>query len=180
MTSLGEYITDLIDVLGEAHPAALSRMRQVVGDRSARIILDQEAVDISFRAAGLRVTEAGQDGSVDGVGATDSATVLALLEGVVEVTDAILDGNLRVTGSLAAIARIFQAIELLLDASPRTPALQALADRFQAERGHHRTVVPPGIGRPCWYPFPCTESEHQLLKKLDLLPEPLPDDRFGP
>jgi hypothetical protein len=180
MTSLGEYITELIDVLGDAHPATLSRMRQVVGHRTARIILDREAVDIGFGAAGLLVTEPGQDDSVDGVGATDSATVLALLEGVVEVTDAILDGSLRVTGSLEAIARIFQAIEMLLDASPRTPALQALADRFQAEKGHHRTVVPPGTGRPSWYPFACTESEHQLLNKLDLLPEPHAHDGFGP
>jgi len=105
---------------------------------------------------------------VDGWGATDSATVLALLDGVLEISDAILDGYLRVTGAAQDITRFFLAVEILLDASPRVPALQKLADRFRDERRQFRTHTVPGTGRAPWYPFRSGRREADLLAKFEL------------
>jgi hypothetical protein len=171
MTSLGQYIAALIRVLGAEHPAALARLRNVVAGLRARIILDEESVDISFPPDGLRVEPASDITPVDGWGATDSATVLALLDGVIEVGDAILDGRLRVTGPLQEISQMFLAIEIILDASSQTPGLQALADLFRAEKAEHGWIKAPGVERPLWYPFPGTARERELLSRLDLLPD---------
>ena len=165
--SLGDYIVALIDALAEAQPHATLRMRQVVGERRARIVLDEEAVDVWFEPDRLRVERAGA-GQVDGWGATDSATVLALLDGVLEISDAILDGYLRVTGAAQDITRFFLAVEILLDASPRVPELQKLADRFRAERRQLRTYTVPGAGRAPWYPFRSGKREADLLAKFEL------------
>jgi hypothetical protein len=67
---------------------------------------------------------------------------------------------------------MFQAIEILLDASSRTPRLQALAARFQAERRAPDRMMLPVRGQSSWYPFPCSAREFELLGRLDLLPEP--------
>jgi hypothetical protein len=169
--TLGEYIAELLDALGTTHPAALVRIRQVVGDRRACIVLDSEAVDISFGPVSLRIEPAVDAVSVDGVGATDSATVLALLDGYLEVTDAILDGQLRVSGAAEDIARMLIAMEILLDASPRIPALQALATRFQLQKRRQRSRSMPDPQNLSWYPFSCVSSEYELLSRLDLLPD---------
>src|SRR5258708_35038100 len=123
--SLAQYITALIGLLGAHYPAALSRMREVVDDWTARIVLDLESVDVRFAPEGLRVETAVEGAHFDGRGATDRATVLALLDGGIEVPDAILDGKLLVTGPLQEIARMLLAIEILLDAAARVPALPA-------------------------------------------------------
>jgi hypothetical protein len=172
---LEAYIAALIDALGAANPAALARMRQVVGERQARISLDDEAVDISFGPAGLRIRTAAEH-EVDGVGETSSTTVLAVLDGYLEVADAILDGRLHVSGAPEDIIRMFVAIEILLDASPRTPALQALAARFRRERRDRRGLALPEMRRVSWYPFSSDAREHDLLARLNLLPE----DSSGP
>ncbi|MGW8319025.1 MAG: hypothetical protein ACWGPS_07225 [Candidatus Promineifilaceae bacterium] len=168
--TLGEYIEALIDALGASNPAALARMRQVVGGRRARIVLDDEAVDISFEPAGLHVQAAAAETEVDGIGQTDSRTVLALLGGYFEVADAILNGRLHVSGEPEDIMRMFVAIEILLDASPRTPALQALAARFQRERRERRSSA-PDRRHVSWYPFSSDRDEMDLLARLDLLTE---------
>jgi len=167
--TLGQFIAALIDALGKAHPAALTRLRQVVGHRRARIRLDGEAVDVYYAADGLVIQPAGEDAGIDGEGATTSATVLALLDGHLEITDALLDGQLRVTGAAENIVRIFIAIEILLDASARTAALQTLAAKFRAEKREHRQGRPAGRPGNLWYPFACGPGEYELLAQLDLL-----------
>lgn len=107
-------------------------MREVVGARRGRIRLDDETVDVRFAADGsLRVLR--PRGRVDGEGATERATVLDLLDGHVEVVDAILDARLEVRGDADAVARIFVAIEILLDGTARIPALQRLARDFRLD-----------------------------------------------
>lgn len=169
--TLGAYIAALIDALGDANPAALARMRQVVGERQARIGLDDEAVDIWFSADRLNILAADAATEVDGLGTTNSATVLAMLDGYLEMADAILDGRLHVAGAPEQIIRMFLAIEILLDTSPRTPGLQTLADRFRRERRERRDRSLSAARRSSWYPFTSDASEHDLLARLNLLPE---------
>ena len=118
--------------LGESDSPALARLREVVGSRRARIAVDAEAVEVQWTPQGLEVAAAG-GGRVDGAGETDRQTVLALLGAEVEVYDAIIDGRLDVRGETGSIDRMFLAIEILLDAAPRAPSLQALADDYRAD-----------------------------------------------
>jgi hypothetical protein len=164
--TLAEYVEELIHRLGGADPVALERMRTVVDGRRARIVLDEEAVDVTFAADGLRVEPAGA-AAADGEGTTDRATTLELLDGYLEVTDAILDGRLDVTGTVDDVERMFLAIEILLDVAARAPALQDLAADYRADpcREPRRAPPPPR-------PEPTGDSERALLDRLGLLPGP--------
>jgi hypothetical protein len=168
--SLGEYVAELIGRLAAAEPAAVERMRQVVGARRARIRLDAEVVDVVFGADGaLRVEE--PSGRVDGEGATDRQTVLDLLDGYLEVTEAILDGRLAVAGETDAIARMFVALELLLDGSARIPSLQDLARDFREDPCREPRRGPSMRARPRpWHATGSDPAERSLLERNDLLP----------
>lgn len=171
-STLGEYITALIVELGRAHPSALARMRHIVGGRRARIILDDDAVDVFFDGEGrLHIMPAQGEGEAANAGVTDSTTVVDLLDADLEVSAAILNNRLRVRGTDDDVARMFAAIEIILDASPRTPSLQSLAAKFISERGGRSAARPPGVARVPWYPFRSGQSELQLLARLDLLPD---------
>ncbi len=169
---LAGYVEALIEALGRADPGALARLRRVVGERRARIVLDDEAVDVTFAGAVLAVRSAGGR-PPNGEGTTDRATVLDLLDGHLEVTGAILDGRLRVRGATDAVVRMFAAIEILLDAAPRTPALQALAAQFRRERpapAREDAVAGAPVRRTAWYPEERAADEDALLARHDLLP----------
>jgi hypothetical protein len=168
--TLGEYVAELVRRLDEADPVALGRMRRTVGHRRARIRLDDEAVDVWFDPDGaLRVAEPA--GEVEGEGATDRGTVLDLLDGYLEVTDAILDGRLRVFGAVDEIARMFAAIEILLDGSARAPALQRLARDFLDDPAREPAGPPARRSRAGpWHPTGPDPEQLELLARLDLLP----------
>jgi hypothetical protein len=168
--SLGEYIAALIALLGETSPAALARLKLIVGDRRARISLDDETVEVVFNQNRLLVLAIDNDSELSGQGATDSATVFDLLNGDLEVVDVVLSGRLRVVAETVDIGRIFSAIEIILDAAPRTPALQALAARFQKERLQHVQQNRTASRLVEWYPFSSSQEEIELLARLDLLP----------
>jgi hypothetical protein len=174
--SLAGYVEALVAALGDADPEALARLRRVVGQRRARIVLDDSAIDVAFEADRLVVSPASA-GRVHGEGVTDRETVLDLLDGHLEVTDAILDGRLRVRGATDATVRMFTAIEILLDASPRAPALQALAAHFRrhplsAPRSEPVAAAP--VRRTAWYPDERPAGEDALLARHDLLPDDVP------
>jgi hypothetical protein len=164
--TLAEYVGELIARLGAADPAALERMRAVVDGRHARIVLGEEAVDVRFAGDDLLVEPAGT-GATDGTGVTDRATTLELMDGYLEVTDAILDGRLDVTGTVDDVERMFLAVEILLDVAARAPALQDLAADYRADpcREPRRAPPPP-------HPVTIAESERALLDRLGLLPDP--------
>jgi SCP-2 sterol transfer family len=170
--SLGEYVSALIETLGRADAAALVRMQHIVRGRRARIRLDDEEVEIRF-AEGTLVVEPGSQAAVDGTGGTDRATVLDLMDGNLEVSDAILSGRLDVVGDVDAVAAMFAAIEILLDASSRSPELQALAREFR-ERPAREPRRGPVRDRAGVTPRPAERAvsrERALLARLDLLPK---------
>lgn len=178
--TLAEYVTLLVERLGVGEPALLARLREVVGGRAARIALDDEAVEVRFAGDALVVRQLGApDGApgdapaVDGDGGTDRLTTLDLLDGYAEVTDAILDGRLRAAGDIENLARIGQAVEVLLDGATRIPALQRLARDYRED--------PCRAARPPWRarPGPAAAAgmvdvlraeERERLRRLDLLP----------
>ena len=128
---LKRYIEALVAGVDQAEPASAARLRAIVGDRSAVIAVDDESVLVCFVGLTLVVTEGG--GPAHGYGFTDRRTVLDLLAARVEITEAVLNDRLQLTGTNDAIVRISQAIEILLDVSSRAPALQTLADRYRTE-----------------------------------------------
>jgi hypothetical protein len=171
--TLAEYVTELVSRLGQEEPSRLSRLREVVGSRRARIRLDKEVVLVQFEGATLVVGDAGDDAPVDGAGRTDRATTLALLAAETELTDAIVSGRLDARGEVEDLTRIFIAIEILLDASSRSPLLQDLARDFEndpcratrTDWAHRQRPAPVPVD-----PDRRPASEHQMLSRLDLLP----------
>src|SRR5690606_32088629 len=103
------------------------------GARSARIRLDRESVIVRFQGEELVVTESTGKEAVDGDGRTDRVTTLRLLDGSLEVTEAILQGRLDARGEVEDLSRILQAIEVLLDASTRVPDLPRLAVAYESD-----------------------------------------------
>lgn len=168
--TLGEYVAELVERLGSSDPGALMRLREVVGARRTRISLDGEAVEIFFGNGGLTVAPAGEGGT-DGEGSADRATTLDLLDGCLEVTDALLDGWLEARGTLDDVTRMFHAIEILLDASTRSPSLQALASDYRNDPC--RPIRGTGRLRTRSTPFPpdgLPDDEAAVLRRLELLP----------
>ncbi len=159
--------------LGRADPGALARMRQVVGGRRARIRLDDEEVDVRFVAGTLLVEPASGPAAVDGAGGTDRATVLDLMDGNLEVSDAISSGRLDVVADVDAVAAMFAAIEILIDASSRSPELQALAREYreQSAREPPREPVRDRAGGTARPEERVAARERALLTRLDLLPD---------
>ena len=154
---LAAEVAQLIERLRRADEQAFWRMAEVVGDRRARIQVDSEAVEVQLRPDGQLVVEAATAGSpVDGEGSTDRATVLGLLAGVLEFSDALVDGRVSVTGSADAVDRILHAIEILLDVSARAPLCKrrhaATSSATGRAPGTRRAARPAGeaarLGRP--------------------------------
>ena len=99
----------------------------------------------------------------------DSRTVLDLLNGYLEVNEAILSGRLEVLGNANDVSRMFVAIDILLDASSRTPELHELARSFEADR-ETRAARWSGPSPERGYDlFADRETHRRLLARLDLL-----------
>ncbi len=143
-----------------------ARLRDVVDGYSARIGLDGETVIVSMvagrlllRAGRLAVRAGGEPPTVDGDGATSSGVVLAILDGRLEATEAVERGLVHAAGSPEAVLRMFHAIELILDASSRVPALRRLASDFRRERAGAVEETPSS-------PTPPGPGELALLERL--------------
>jgi hypothetical protein len=71
------------------------------------------------------------------------------------------------------VTRIFQAIEILLDAAPRVPALQTLAADYRRDPGRAapgRDDPTPRVRRTPFPPDDIPGDEAAVLRRLGLLP----------
>jgi len=179
----------MVAALADGDAFAAARLRQVASGRGARIVLDDEAVDVRFRGGRLHVQPADAQRHVDGTGQTDRATVVDLLAGYLEASAAILDGRISIEGSPDAVAAMMLIIEIVLDAAPRNPVLQQLADellrdssarasgppesarRWHTSPGGGGPEVPAGSQPTSWYPAARSRKEDDLLARLGLLPD---------
>jgi hypothetical protein len=171
--TLGWYIATLVERLTESDAPAIERVRGVVGRRCARIVLDREAVDVSFGERGFTVEPADEKRPIDGEGATDRMTVLDILDGYVEATDAILDGRIRISGATDDVVRMLQAIETLIDSAARAPDLQDLSMEFRFDPDREALRRPVPVIRPrstAWFPDARAMGESALLDRLGLRP----------
>jgi hypothetical protein len=157
--SLGSWIRALVRALDDDAWGAGARLRDVVDGYSARIRLDDETVLVSMVDGRLAVRTGDERRPVEGEGATTSSVVLAILDGRLEATEAVERGLVHATGSPDAVVRMFHAIELILDASARVPALRRLADEFRRETPHPTDGIPSP-------PTPPRPAELALLERL--------------
>lgn len=160
---LEDYVRGLVDRLAAGEPASYRRLRAVVGARRARLRLDDEVVELCFHdpVAGSLHVRACSDASADlPIGTTDSATVVELMRGTIELRDAILEGLVDARGSVDDVVAIAIAIEILIDAAARVPAMLELAREFHERHGGH-------AARPRAPAAPRTELD--LLTRLDLI-----------
>jgi hypothetical protein len=178
--SLAQYVAELIGRLGDGEPGSLRRMQRIVGSQRALVALEGEAVVVSFGPSGLlhvvpavatEGTSAGDvAGELDGEGSTTHWVVLAILDGEIEVTDAIVDGDIDVRGSSEAVTAMLMAIEILIDAATRVPGLRELADTYRAQHRPNRAHARAGgAGRRTLWPPDLTDPlEDELLRSLGL------------
>jgi hypothetical protein len=159
---LGAWITALLGGVAAAEPDAYRRLVAAVGSRRARITLDDETVVVTMTGGALTLLAPDTD-LVDGEGVTTRAVVLAILDGRLEVSDALREGFVFARGDVESVGRVFHAIEIILDVSARSPDLRAVAGRFQAE----------ATGAAQTRPGPADRSaETDLLGRLGLLEDP--------
>lgn len=164
---MADWLRDLIGAC-ELDPAGGgARLRQVVGQRRARIGLDDDVVEVWLRGAKFEVGPVQHAVPVDGTGSTSSRVVVDLLEGRTEVAAAFHDGSIEATGHRQSVTRIFHAVEILLDASSRVPEMRRLADEFRSQHGSS-AVSAASHGAP----DDGLDREHRLLERLGLLGEP--------
>jgi hypothetical protein len=159
--SLQAWIDGLVAALDDDPWGTADRLRDVVAGYTARISLDDDTVVVSMPSRAL-VWEDGTDAPVDGEGSTTAAVVIAILDGRLEVTDAVARGLVQARGSPEAVLRMFHAVELILDASARVPALRRLADEFR--RGAEDRA--PDVSPEPWEQPPADELA--LLARLGL------------
>ncbi len=172
--SLGGYIEAIVTTLASDDAFAAARLRHIAAGRRARVILDDEAAEVRFEEGELRVETADPGRHLDGTGQTDRRTVLDLLAGRLEASAAILDGLIKVDGTPDAVAAMLLIIEIVLDAAPRSPALQMLADEFVNDPSSRQARAPGAGSRPqstAWYPVTSAPAEDRVLARLDLLPD---------
>lgn len=156
---LAEWLHELVAACDLDPAGAGERLRVIVGARRARIRLDADVVEVTSRGRHLVVTPPQWSTPVDGVGASTSSTVVDLLDGSVEVSDAFHRGLIEASGSRQMVTRLFHAVEILLDASARVPELRELAADFRQHSAEppDRANVPP------------REDESALLARLGVL-----------
>jgi len=143
-----------------AEPGAPARLQAVVGDRRARISLDDEAVVVAM--VDEEVVVLPDDASVTGSGTTTSATVIALLDGRLDLTEALRNGHAAVQGRVEDLTAMLHAIEILLDVATRVPAMRSVAAAFRASL----TPEPLDLGDA---PAPATADEElRMLRRLGL------------
>ena len=151
----------------EKEPTTALRIRQVVGEQRARVKLDDEAVIVEFDPAGQLVVRADDANSqVGGEGSATRAEVCAILDARSDASHAVLSGRVAVRGPTAAVAAMLHAIEILLDAAARIPALRYLADDFVAEGpgpphppSTRARAAPPNTRS--WAPSTCSPDARQ-------------------
>ncbi len=171
--TLGEYISELVLRFERHDPAAAERVRTIVGPRRARILVDDEAVVISWQntfAVAIDDTEI----AVDGEGTTSRQVVLDILDGYRELSDAIVDGAIEIRGTQDDVVRMGLAIEIVLDCATRDPSLQALADDFRRDPCKATST----LGRASvalgtrWFPRERAVAEDDVLRRHGILPSP--------
>ena len=177
--NLADYIRNLIDTLAAAEPDSAARLRRLVGERSAIVSVDEEAVLISYAADRLHVETLASGAPLprtDGLGETDLQTVLGLLAGRIEVTRAITSGRLRMRGSVEAVVRMSQAIDILIDVAVRAPELQELARAYSIDPSY-APLVPEHPADRVRRHAELQEMERAMLGRLGLLPDHELEDR---
>jgi hypothetical protein len=156
---LGEYVRGLIDCVERYEPESAVALRRAAGDGVHRIQLDDEVIDVRFVRGRLHVRKRRR---ADGEGSTDRAVAYALLDGTLDFYDALDSGRLHLRADLDHLTRMWSAVEILLDASTRVPAMRELSRAFRGDRPALSAI--DGFRRPDE-----TETEIALLARLDLL-----------
>lgn len=160
--TLAWWVEKLVDALAK-EPGTALRVRQVAGERRARVGLDDETVIVEFGAAGQLLMRTDDPGTpVDGEGHATRAEVCAILAAKSDASEAVLSDRVSVRGPTGAVAAMLHAIEILLDGSARIPLLRELADEFVES-----TPPAPALSATA---APARPTEHEILAALDLLP----------
>jgi hypothetical protein len=133
---LADYLRELIGRLERWEPDRAAAIRATAGGRRARIVLGDEAVRVGYKGNRFvvrRIASAPATSERLPCGSTDRRTVVAILAGFLEMSEAISEGRLDLSGGVGDVIDMCAVIEMLIDASTRIPELQKLAQEFCAD-----------------------------------------------
>ncbi len=133
---LRDWIVALFAALEEGEPHRADAIRKLAGAQLSRMVLDADRVTVRFEAGDLRVRRLPENAALKTPnGTTDRQTVRDLLQGYMEISEAISQDKIRLRGTADEVMAICAIIEILVDASTRIPELQRLAAAFLETAG---------------------------------------------
>jgi hypothetical protein len=172
---VAEHLRRLLAELERWEPAQWEAIRALVGNRKARIVLDEEAALVHFVAGRLQARTVPLPKSrpiPQPYGRTDRQSTVAMLTGHLEVGEAIMDGRLELHGSTDDVIDICSVIEMLVDSSTRVPELQHLARDFLGEARADLVAERRHRAEKCGHLQEIAEAEKAMLRRYGLTNPP--------
>jgi hypothetical protein len=160
------WIPELVAALDTDRCGAGVQLWSAVVGRSARITLDDDTVFVRCTSVGrleVRSAENGDVTAVDGEGSTTTFAVHALLDGEIELNQAVVDGRIDIRSSIDDALWMYRVVELLLDGSSRVPRLRELKRQFYGDS-------PSPDSRPEFtgWVIGASNAERSMLERLGL------------
>jgi hypothetical protein len=160
------WIPELVAALETDRCGAGAQLWAAVVGRSARITLGDDTVLVRCTSVGhleVRCAEEDDVTVVDGEGATTTFAVHALLDGVIELNRAIVDGTIDVRSSIDDALWMYRVVELLLDGSSRVPRLRELKRKF-----YEHSASPDSRPEFTAWVTGAANAEQSMLERLGL------------
>lgn len=121
------FLEESLSDIALNEPEAHSALRDALGSLTARLTNEDGDFTIAASNAGWTFGEGDADVAV----AFDAATVLALVDGALTLTEAIDAERLRIFGSVAAVAAFYDALLIYLEGLLRAPGAPDLLRRYR-------------------------------------------------
>lgn len=132
---LGAFVSRSLGILEREHPDGHRRLCAALGRRRVGLLLDGEPFVLAALGARLRLERAATEGLTPAVSLA-SGTVVELLDGELELLDALLADRVVVRGAIAELAELWESTRLYLHGLIRCPSIPPLLDALRAAAIH--------------------------------------------
>lgn len=138
--TLDGFVRRSLAILEHEHPAGYRRLHAALGRRRVELGLDGDPFVLAVAGARIRLEPAASERACAAV-ELGRATVVSILDGEVELLDAVLADHLHVRGSIAELGELWDATRLYLHGLIRCPSIPPLLDALRDGDDHHAPSV---------------------------------------
>lgn len=132
-SGFGRTLEVSLGVLRDEAPASFARLETALRDRPVFFDVDGAPFRLSFYAGSFRLEEAEHRNHGEVEVALSKATVLALLDGMVSLEDAVWTDRLRLYGKPARLVGFFDALLFYLRGAVRCPSFPELLADYRSD-----------------------------------------------